>query len=167
MEFHTRMNDIMKEWQIEHGADAVDIDAAAAWAVHTKRYQRLPPTMEQMCKQDMRRALQQSHYIDPQGNKVKTKHAVKLEVKGEQLRLYIDIRDAKPEIMQKSFNQNWERIGNDVKRHSIDKQSYDNNNPYSATLDTFDYDFNQHAEDARMSGEYDDSYDDDEGEDLD
>lgn len=164
MDYNTRMNDIMQEWQIEHGVETIDLDAASVWAVETERYQRKPPTMQQMCKQDMRRALQQSHYTDAQGNKVRTKHAVKIDFEGEQLRLYIDIRTAKPDIMQKSFDQNWERIANDVKRHSIDTQSYDNNNPYGGTITSFDYDFNQHAEDARMSGEYDDSYnDEDEG----
>jgi hypothetical protein len=33
---------------------------------------------------------------------------------------------------------------------------------YGATLPLFDYDFTAQAEDARMSGEYDDTYDEDE-----
>jgi hypothetical protein len=170
MDFNSRMNDIMREWQAEHQAEVVDIDAAAAWAIKTKRYQRIPPTMEQMCKNDMRRALQHSHYTDPQGNKVRTKHPVKLEVQGEQLTFWVDIRTAKPDLMQKSFDQNHSRIANDVKRHSIDKQSYDVNNPYGESLLPYNYDFNQHAEDARMSGKYDDSFDeedDDDGESID
>lgn len=47
-------------------------------------------------------------------------------------------------------------------------QSYDDNNRYGATLPLFDYNFNHVAADARMTREYDDSYDDDEDlEDLD
>lgn len=166
MAFNQQMLDIMKEWQVEHGEDVIDIDAAAKWAVETKRYQRAPMTMEQLCKIDMRRALQQSHYIDPQGNRVRAKHAVKIEYKGEQIVLYVDSRTAKPDLMQQTFDQIWKAIGNDVKRHSIEKQSYDLNNPYGETLSLFDYNFNAQAEEARMSGEYDDSGDDEDGDDT-
>lgn len=167
MTFNQRMLDIMQEWQTEHEADAIDIDAAAKWAVEMKKYQRTPPTMEQQCRIDMRRALQQSHYIDAQGNKVRAKHAVKLEYNGEQLTLYIDSRTAKPDLMQRTFDQIWQAIGNDVKRHSIEKQSYDLNNPYGETLSLYDYNFNAQADEARMSGEYDDNFDDEDDEGLD
>lgn len=162
MAFNQRMLEIMQEWQSEHNSELIDIDAAAKWAVETKRYQRIPPTMEQQCRIDMRRALQQSHYIDPQGNKVRAKHAVKLEYNGEQITLYVDSRTAKPDLMQKTFDQIWQAIGNDVKRHSIEKQSYDLNNPYGETLSLFDYNFNAQAEEARMTGEYDDTLEEDE-----
>ncbi|MBD0369432.1 MAG: hypothetical protein ICV60_01155 [Pyrinomonadaceae bacterium] len=167
MDYNTRMADIMREWQMETGADAIDVDAASAWAIETGRYQRKPPSMQQLCKQDMKRALQHSRYTDPQGNVIRTMHAVRLPYHGEQLTFYIDIRVAKPDITQMSFDQNFQRIGNDVKRHSIEKHSYDINNPYGATLPAYDYDFNQHAEDARMSGEYDDTYEDDGDDELD
>jgi len=167
MDYNARMTDIMREWQIETGAEVIDVDAASAWAIDTGKYKRKPPSMQQLCKQDMKRALQHSHYTDPQGSKVRTMHAVKLAFVGEQRPLYIDIRTAKPDIMQMSFDQNFERIANDVRRHSIETQSYDNNNPYGATLTLFNYDFNQHAKDARMSGEYDDSYNDEDDEGLD
>lgn len=169
MDYNVRMADIMREWQIETGADAIDVDAASAWACETGRYQRKPPSQQQLCKQDMKRALQHSYYTDPQGNRVRAMHAVRLPYKGEQqeLTFYIDVRTAKPNITQMSFDQNFERIANDVKRHSVEKQSYDLNNPFGAVLREYDYDFNQYAEDARMSGEYDDSYEDDEDEGLD
>lgn len=170
MDYNVRMADIMREWQIETGAEVIDVEAASVWACETGKYQRKPPSQQQLCKQDMKRALQHSHYTDAQGNKVRTMHSVRLSFKGEQQKLsfYVDMRTAKPEIMQTSFDQNHERIANDVKRHSVEKQSYDLNNPYGAMLTAYDYDFNQYAEDARMSGEYDDDYDDeDEDDDLD
>ena len=48
-----------------------------------------------------------------------------------------------------------------MKRHSIETHSYDLNNIYNATLPLFDYDFTQVAEDAKMTGEYDDNYEPD------
>ena len=63
--------------------------------------------------------------------------------------------------MYEVFKQGWDGIQNDVKRHSIEKHSYDLNNIYNATLPLFDYNFNLAAEDAKMTGEYDDSYEED------
>lgn len=164
--FNARMLDIMQEWAIETGADAIDVDKASDWALQKGKYTRLPISAKRQCMEDMRRSLQQSTYNDPQGNKVRTMHAVR-NYKGEQLTLWIDARTAKPDLMQEAFKQSHDGIANDVKRHSIEKQSYDLNNPYGVTLEAFDYDFNQQAEDALMSGEYDDSYDDDYDDDLD
>lgn len=155
----SQMNLIMEDWAAERGTDLIDVDQASDWAIATNRYQRVPMTMKQQCMRDMRRALQHAMYTDPQGNKVRTKHAIKGWL-GEQLPLYIDIRTARPDMATEAFKQSYNGIENDVKRHAIEKQSYDLNNLYGATLPLFDYDFNALAEVARASGEYDDSYDD-------
>jgi len=60
--------------------------------------------------------------------------------------------------MEDAFRQSLDAMKNDVRRHAIEKRSYDLNNIYNATLPLFDYDFNQVAEDAMMTGEYDDTY---------
>ena len=73
----------------------------------------------------------------------------------------------KPDLMQEALRQTWEGIANDVRRHAIEKQSYDLNNLYGAQLSLFDYDFTAQAEDARMTGEYDDSYNEDFDDELD
>jgi hypothetical protein len=111
---------------------------------------------------DIRRALQGATYIDAQGNEVRSKHALR-QLVGDQMELlpitvYVDPRTAKPDQMKDVFQQSWEGIANDVKRHAIEKQSYDLNNPYSVTLDLFDYDFTKLADEAKMSGKYDDNY---------
>ncbi len=162
---YRKLNDIMNEWAIENGTDTIDVESAAEWAVSTGRYIRAPISPQKQCMQDKRRALQQATYIDPQGNKIRTKHAVR-NWKGQQTTLWPDVRTGKPDMMREAFGQSWEGIVNDVKRHAIEKQSYDLNNAYGAALPMFDYDFNPQAEDARMSGEYDDSYND-EGDEID
>ena len=161
--YTVQISDIMKKWAQDNGTDMMDVPLASAWAVKSGLYTKAPISAEKQCAQDMRRALQRDTYTDPQGNEIHTMHAVK-GYKGEQTTLFVDIRTAKPEIMEDVFNQNYERIANDVKRHAIEKQSYDFNNPYQTTLPLFDYNFNGHADEARISGEYDDSYNDEEGE---
>lgn len=163
MSFNDQMLRIAEEWAEQEGASAIDAEAAADYALKNRLYRRQPPTQRELCIRDMRRALQQAKFVDAQGNEVRAKHA--LRIVGEQLELpiivYVDPRTAKPDLMQEAFRQSLEAIKNDVKRHAIEVQSYDLNNIYNATLPLFDYDFTQVAEDAKMTGEYDDTYDED------
>ena len=118
-----------------------------------------PPTQQELCRRDMRRALQQAKFTDAQGNVVRAKHALRFV--GEQLELpniiYVDPRTAKPDQMYEAFQQSLGAIKNDVKRHAIETRSYDLNNTYNVTLPLFDYDFSEVAEEAKSTGEYDDS----------
>ena len=156
-----QIKDIMAKWAEENGTDMMDVERASEWAVKSGLYAKKPISPEKQCAQDMRRVLQSDMYIDPQGNEIRTMHAVK-GYKGQQTSLYVDIRIAKPDIMEDVFRQNYGRIINDVKRHAIEKQSYDLNNPYGKTLPLFDYNLNGYAEEAKISGEYDDTYDENE-----
>lgn len=161
MTFYDKMVEIADVWADKQGASAIDAEAAADFALENKLYDRQPPTQRELCIRDMRRALQQAKFIDAQGNEVRSKHALRTFV-GEQLDLpiivYVDPRTAKPDPMFEAFKQNLEAIKNDVERHAIEKHSYDLNNIYNATLPLFDYDFTRVAEDAKMTGKYDDTY---------
>jgi hypothetical protein len=163
MSFNDELVKIAEKWAEREGTSAIDAEAAADYALKHRLYDRQPPTQRELCVRDMRRALQQAKYVDAQGNEVRAKHA--LRIVGEQLELpgivYVDPRTAKPEPMHKAFEQSLDAIKNDVKRHSIEKHSYDLNNIYNATLPLFNYDFTQVAEEAMMTGEYDDNYDSD------
>lgn len=164
--YYQRVFDIMQEWAIETGATEIDVDRAAQWALAKGKYQRLPISQIEQCKRDMRRSLQQATYIDPQGNEVRTMHAVR-NWKGQQLTLWVDSRTAKPDVMYEALKQSHGGVANDVKRIAIEEQSYNLNNPYGATLPPLTYDFTAVAEDAKLSGEYDDTYDEDFDGDLD
>jgi hypothetical protein len=164
--YYQRVFDIMQEWAIETGATEIDVDRAAEWAIANKKYQRLPISAIEQCKRDMRRSLQQSTYTDPQGNEVRTMHAVR-NWKGQQMTLWIDVRTAKPDVMFEALKQSHNGVANDVKRLAIEKHSYDLNNPYGATLPELSFDFTAVAEEAKLSGEYDDTYDEDFDGDLD
>ena len=161
MSFYEDLVKIAEEHAEREGATAIDPEAAADYALKRRLYDRQPPTQRELCIRDMRRALQAAKFVDAQGNEVRAKHA--LRIVGEQMELpiivYVDPRTAKPALMHDAFNQSLDAIKNDVKRHAIEKQSYDLNNIYNATLPLFNYDFTQVAEEAKLSGKYDDSYD--------
>ncbi len=154
--------DIIQEYTIEHGVDEVDLDAVSKWACETGRYQRGTISMEKQCKNEMANALRHTRHVDPQGREVRTKHAVNIKIKDEQMTLWIDIRTAKPNTMRMSFTQNRERIVKDVKRHSVDVDSYNDNNLYGVTIPPYDYNFNVDLEEAKMSGTYNDDDDEEE-----
>jgi hypothetical protein len=161
MSFYDDLVRIAEEHAEREGVSAIDPEAAADYALKRRLYDRQPPTQRELCIRDMRRALQAAKFVDAQGNEVRAKHA--LRIVGEQLELpiivYVDPRTAKPAQMYQAFNQSLDAIKNDVKRHAIEKQSYDLNNIYNETLPLFDYDFTQVAEDAKLTGKYDDNYD--------
>lgn len=163
MSFNDELVKIAERWAKTEGASAIDPEAAADYALKRKLYDRQPPTQRELCIRDMRRALQQAKFVDAQGNEVRAKHA--LRIVGEQLELpnivYVDPRTAKPDQMTEAFEQSLDAIKNDVKRHSIETHSYDLNNIYSATLPLFDYNFTHVAEEAKMTGKYDDNYEPD------
>ena len=164
MSFNDDMVRIAHEWAEQEGASAIDAAAAADYALQQKLYDRQPPSQRELCIRDMRRALQQAKFTDAQGNVVRAKHA--LRIVGEQLELpiiiYVDPRTAKPDQMYGAFQQSLDAIKNDVKRHAIETRSYDLNNIYNATLPFFDYDLNGVAKEAKLTGAYDDSYEEDE-----
>ena len=170
--YYDYLNRVMDEWAEQEGVEEIDVDQASDDAIANNLIPRLPLTLKQQTMRDMRRALQSKTYIDQQGNKVRARHALRntqMEMFGDDTPaiVYVDPRTAKPDQMETVLDQIWEGIKNDVKRHAIEKQSYDLNNVYSATLREYDYDFTAIAEDARMTGEYDDNLPPNFDEDLD
>lgn len=162
--YYDYLRRLTDEWAEKEGLESIEVEPFTDYAIANKLIPRQPLTLKQQTMRDVRKALQSSTYIDQQGNKVRAKHALKvyqMELPNMPPRIeYIDPRTAKPDKMELAMDQSHEGMKNDVKRHAIEKQSYDLNNPYNAKLRDYDYDFNMVAEDARMSGEYSDDYDD-------
>lgn len=157
------MVDILQLWQKEFGTEVIDFKAAARWATENNLYQKEPISPEKQCETDMRRAVKRATYLNARNEKIRIYGATRLTYEGEQLPLfYVDMRIAKPDVAKDVFDHNFQRIANDVRRHSIEKRSYDDFNPYEAMLPFYDYDFNAQAEAGRLTGQYDDSYDEDE-----
>lgn len=153
-------SDILRLWQNKHHTEEINYPAITKWAIAMGYYHGEPITPEQQLEADLRQVVKRATWTNPQGKKVRIYGIPRVVFEGEVLTLSpVDMRVAKPEIAKTVQDANFEGIGNDVKRHSIETQSYDDNNPYGATLPLYDYDFNKLAEKAKMTGEYDDSFD--------
>ncbi len=162
------MSELMYAWQQENNTDVINYKEASRWATENKLFQAEPISPQKQCENEMRNAIKRATWVNPQGRRVRIYGVPRLKVEGEQLTLFpVDMRITNPAMAKAVFDSNFDGIGNDVKRHSIEKQSFDDNNKFGATLPTYNYDFNHFAEDARLNGEYDDSYDEDDFNEID
>lgn len=155
-----KATDIIKLWQNKHNTEEVDYKAITKWAIENRYYEKEPITPEQQCEADLRRAVKSATWVNPKGKKVRIYGIPRVVFEGELLTLSpVDMRVAKPDIAKTVQDANFDGIGNDVKRHSIETESYNDNNLYGVALPLYDYNFNKLAEEAIASGEYDDSFD--------
>jgi hypothetical protein len=144
---------IVHEWMIENGS-TVNLDAVAKWAVGTGRWQRPQKTQEQICKDELAKALRSERHVDPQGRHVRTMHSIKIEGEDKPLWEWEDIRTARPERIRTAFSQRRQGILADVLRHKDDVDSYNENNTHNAQLPLFDYNFNLDIEEGNLPTEY-------------
>lgn len=151
--------DILRLWQNKNQTEEINYPAIVKWAIEMGYYQGEPITPEQQLEADLRRVVKRATYTNPQGQKVRIYGIPRVAFEGEVLTLSpVDMRVAKPDIAKNVLDANYEGIGNDVKRHSIETKSYNDNNLYGSALPPYDYNFNHIAEEARLTGEYDDSF---------
>ncbi len=155
-------SDIIRLWQNLNKTEEIDYPSIIKWAITQNLYDKEPPTLEEMLEADLRRAVKNATHIDPQGRKIRTYGVPRVLIENEVFTLApVDMRYAKPEIAETVQDANFKGIVSDVKRHSIETQSYNDNNPYQATLPLYDYCMTKHAEAALAAGTYDDSFDED------
>ena len=155
--------EIIDLWQKLNNTNEIDYKAITKFAKDKKLVDIQPISIDEQIENRLRQAVKRATYVDPQGRKVRIFGIPRVMFEGELLTLSpVDMRTAKPDIAENVQNANLEGIKNDVKRHSIETESYNDNNPFQAKLPFYNYDFNDVAEEARATGEYDDSFDEDE-----
>lgn len=154
--FNQRMQEMAAEYMKENDVDSFDLEEVATWACKTHRYQRPPKSMVAQCKKELADALRVQKHTDPQGREVRQMHPVRLQEKGHQMVIWADIRTAKPQHMRLSLAQSRQGIRADCIAHNQIAESYNDNNPYGATLDLFDYDFNPDITENKMPTDWPD-----------
>lgn len=164
-----KSTDLIRLWQNLHKTEEVDYGAITKWAIEKGYYEKTPPTQEELCEADLRRAVKKATWVNPRGEKIRIYGIPRLVFEGEVLTSApVDMRYAKPEIAKNVQDANYQGIENDVKRHSIETRSYNENNPYQERLPLYDYNFNVAATEALTTGQhnasfdYDDSFDEEE-----
>ena len=162
---------LVDQYKQVHGIDHADPDDVAGWLMETQKYVPEPVDPRQALRRRIARALRAARYTDPQGRDVRVNHpVVNTKPDGTRHATYHHILTALPDHMRTSMTQRRDGIRSDVKQHSIDFDSYNDNNIYGATLESYDYNFNHDLEELSQPSEYPDErpdhpFEDGEGED--
>jgi len=100
----------------------------AAWAVREKLWAPHPSSLVNQCAEAIAQAMREEYIVDPQGRKVRAKHAARVE----QGVLWADIRTAPRHHMEIAFKQRRQQILGDCRQLKDDVDSF-NENQSSAT----------------------------------
>ena len=101
----------------------------------------VPMSAIRLFKLEMTRAAREEYYNDPQGRKVRKKHAVVFTEGPKQRSLWADIETAPPSHMQLSLQQRRRGALGEVVQIDTDRLSYNENNKYGAQIEmSFNFD---------------------------
>lgn len=112
----------------------------AAWAIRQGLWQPQPSTLIDRCADELARAMREDYITDPQGRRVRAKHAARIEENGRQTTLWADIRDADRTHMAVALQQRRQQIVGDCWQLKMDVDSYnDNKSPADPIQMIFDF----------------------------
>jgi len=99
----------------------------AAWEIRTKRWEPPHSSMVGMCADQIARALREEYITDPQGRRMRAKHAARVRRHDRQITLWADIRNADRHHMEIAFQQRRQQIVGDCAQLKRDVDSFNDN----------------------------------------
>lgn len=123
--YSEQMQALAERFQHETGATIFRSAEVGQWALDQGLW---APSRESLLRQfssDLSRSLREQYVTDPQGRRVRAKHAVKDDP--QQGSLWADIFTAPREHMQRAFAQRREQVVNDCRQLKTDVDSYNEN----------------------------------------
>lgn len=99
----------------------------AAWALREGLWAPHRDSLVGQCAEQLAEAMREEYYVDPQGRTVRTKHAARVKLHGEQLNLWEDIRTADRKFMQIAFQQRRKQMIGDCRQLKNDVDSFNEN----------------------------------------
>jgi hypothetical protein len=101
--------------------------AIAAWAVRADKWKPHPSALIGQCADELAKAMREEYFTDPQGRRVRAKHAAKFFKNGKQTTLWGDIRTESRAFMAVSFQNRRQAILGDCHQLKTDLESYNEN----------------------------------------
>ena len=141
--FTEGMQRIVREYRAAGQPWPASSSAIARWAIRNKKWGFDEELALRACARDIARAMREEYYTDPQGRRVRLNHAAKLGK--DQETLWGDIMTSSPEFMGIAFAQRRLQIVGDCKQLKADVDSYNDNNPHGAEVETL-WDFTNEVE---------------------
>lgn len=99
----------------------------AAWAVRTREWRPQPSLLINQCADEIGKAMREEYYTDPQGRRVRAKHAAKIWQEGKQYTLWGDIRSEDRPFLATAFQQRRQQIVGECGQLKTDVDSYNQN----------------------------------------
>ena len=122
-----QMQRIVNVYREEGGKWPTTARAIAYWAIENGYWRPQPSTIVNQCAELLSRAMREEYITDPQGRKVRAKHAARIDQEGEQLVLWADIRTASRSYMETAFKQRRNQIVSDCYQLKTDVDSFNEN----------------------------------------
>ena len=139
--YNEQMQEIARRYEAAGEEWPTTLKHIAGWAISQGLWEPQGILLITKCAEDLGRALREEYITDPQGRRVRAKHAARMDRdEGEQGALWDDIRTASHEHLQVAFQQRRQGIVGDCHRLKVDVDSYnDNRSPVEPIQMSFDF----------------------------
>lgn len=104
----------------------------AEWAVNRKLWQPKPSLLVNQCAEELSRAMREEYIVDPQGRRVRAKHAARVDQKT----LWADIQTAPRKHLAVAFSQRRDGILGDCIQLKTDIDSFNTNRSEEQPIQT-------------------------------
>ena len=99
----------------------------ASWAIQSQKWAPQRSSLVDICADQLARAMREEYITDPQGRRVRAKHAARVKRLGEQISIWDDIRTATREHMEAALKQRRKQIVGDCRQLKTDADSFNQN----------------------------------------
>lgn len=140
-----RKQEIVRLYRSAHKNRIASAIEMADWALKNDLWRPQPSDLRKQLAHLLSDAMREEYFTDPQGRRVRAKHAARVEVNGQVQRLWADMRDdgpKNPKLMEVSFQNRRTGIVMDNRQLKVDVDSYNENyntgEPFQLILDYTD-----------------------------
>jgi hypothetical protein len=153
-----QLQDIVEAYRKTGGPWPTTARHLASWALSEGHWKPHSKSLIGQCAGEIAAAMRQEFYTDPQGRRVRKKHAFRDVIEladgtEEQMYLWIDVTDAPAEQVEMAFQYQRKLIVGDCKQLKTDVDSYNDNNPHSHYVEV-SFDFGEDMAEAEQPTTY-------------
>jgi len=121
------MQEIVRKYRAARQPWPTTTKSIATWAIQNRLWAPQPSKLLTLCADLLARAMREEYILDPQGRKVRAKHAATIKQGNSQMTLWGDIRTEKREHLAIAFQQRRNQIVGDCQQLKTDVDSFNDN----------------------------------------
>ena len=142
MNYSEQMQEIWKQYESSGMPVPATKHDVAEWAINNGLWKPRPIDIVSQCADDLAKALREEYRTGSNGQRVRTKHAVRLTQNGRQMHFWADIDTAPRQHMVRAFAQRRKQVVGDCYQLKTDVDYYNQKNgdirPIQVVLDFTD-----------------------------